>query len=129
MFHWDFLTASDWRNVMKRIGIAALLCAAGLSLAAPSAQAEPAFFARAPIHAWHGQRFTVIRIDSLDRFDGLRAMLENWIGSFPDQVDALQQAIRGNRPLAAALQSHGVNIRNVAAIQQGFNGNLIFYLR
>jgi hypothetical protein len=114
---------------MKRIGIMGLLCAAALSLAAPSVQAEPAFFARAPIHAWHGQHFTVIRIDSLDRFDGLRAMLENWIGSFPGQVDALQEAIRANRPLAAALRSRGVQIVNVAAIQQGFNGGLIFYLR
>jgi hypothetical protein len=114
---------------MNRIGIIGLLCAAGLSLAAPMAHAEPAFFARAPIQAWHGQRFTIIRIDTLDRFDGLRAMLENWIGSFPDQVDALQAAIRANRALSGALRSRGVQIGNVAAIQQGFNGGLIFYLR
>lgn len=114
---------------MKRIGIIGLLCATGLMLAAPASEAEPAFFARAPIHAWHGQRFTVIRIDLLDRFDGLRAMLENWIGSFPDEVEALQQAIRANRSLASALQSRGVNIRNVAAIQQSFSGGLVFYLR
>ena len=83
----------------------------------------------APVQAWHGQRFTVIRIDSLDEFDGFRGMLENWTSSFPDQVERLQAAIRGNHALAAALRAKGVQIRNVVAIQQGFNGGLVFYLR
>ncbi len=117
---------------MKRIGLVGLLSALALSLTIstpPAAEHESAFFARAPIHAWHGQHFTVIRIDSLNEFDGFRGMLENWTSSFPDQVEALQAAILANRPLAAALRAKGVQIRNVVAIQQGFNGNLVFYLR
>lgn len=114
---------------MTKISTIALLSALALALAAPVANAEPAFFARAPIHEWHGQRFNVIRIDQMERFDGLRAMLENWTSSFPDEVVALQNAIRQNGPLARALGARGVQIVNVVAIQQGFNGNLIFYLR
>lgn len=114
---------------MMGIKIIGLFCALGLLLPAPALRAEPAFFARAPIEAWHGQRFTVMRIDALDRFDGLRSMLESWIGTYPDEVRALQAAIRANRPLAAALRSRSVQINNIAAIKQGFNGNLIFYLR
>jgi hypothetical protein len=117
---------------MPRIRIAGLLTTLALSIAAlstPTQARDASFFAREPVHAWHGQHFTIVRIDSLDRFDGLRAMLENWTSSFPDQMQALQAAIHGNRPLAAALQARGVQIGNIAAIQQGFDGNLIFYLR
>jgi hypothetical protein len=127
-----FIIAFDRRSIMKRIGLIGLLSAFALSftpLPLPAAERESAFFARAPIHAWHGQRFTVIRIDSLDEFDGFRGMLENWTSSFPDQVERLQAAIRGNHALAAALRAKGVQIRNVVAIQQGFNGGLVFYLR
>ena len=117
---------------MARIKIIGLLCALGLSLVAtslPAGQREIGFFAQTPIHAWHGQRFTVIRIDSINEFDGFRGMLENWIGTYPDQVEALQGAIRANGALAAALRSQHVQINNIAATQQAFNGNLIFYLR
>lgn len=117
---------------MPRITIVGLITALALSLAAlslPAQAGDTGFFAREPIHAWHGQRFTVIRITEFDEFDGFRAMLENWSSSFPDRVQALQDAIRANRPLAAALKARGVQIRNIAATQQGFNGNLIFYLR
>jgi hypothetical protein len=126
------IIAFDWRSIMKRIGLIGLLSALALSLTIstlPAEERESAFFARAPVHAWHGQRFTVIRIDSLNEFDGFRGMLENWTSSFPDQVEALQAAILANRPLAAALRAKGVQIRNVVAIQQGFNGGLVFYLR
>lgn len=114
---------------MTKTSTITLLSALALALAAPVADAEPAFFARTPIHAWQGQHFSVIRIDQMDRFDGLRAMLENWTSSFPDQVEALQAGIRQNRALADALRARGVQIVNVVAIQQGFNGNLVFYLR
>jgi len=114
---------------MMKISTITLLSCLALALAAPASDAEPAFFARAPIHAWHGQHFTVVRIDQMDRFDRLRAMLENWTSSFPDEVERLQDGIRQNKALASALRARGVQIVNVVAIQQGFSGNLVFYLR
>jgi hypothetical protein len=111
-----------------RISTLALLSVLAVGSAVP-ASAEPAFFARAPVHAWHGEHFTIVRIDQLDRFDGLRAMLESWIGTYPDDVAALQVAILQNKPLASALRARNVQINNIGAIQQGFNGNLVFYLR
>lgn len=128
-----FITAFYRRIIMKRIGtiglLSAIIALPLVTLPAAAAERESSFFARAPIEAWHGQRFTVIRISSINEFDGFRGMLENWTSSFPDQVEGLQAAIRGNRPLASALQAKGVQIRNVVAIQQGFNGGLVFYLR
>jgi hypothetical protein len=117
---------------MARTGIISFISALGLLLSPMSlnaGQRESAFFAQAPIHAWHGERFTIIRIDSLNEFDGLRAMLENWMATYPDQLAGMQAAILANRPLASALRAKHVQINNVGAIQQAFNGNLVFYLR
>jgi hypothetical protein len=114
--------------MIRPILVSALVALAILAASVP-ARAEPAFFARAPVAAWHGGRFNVVEIASLNRFDATRAMIENWTSSFPDDVEALQRAIRANRPLAAALRARGVQIGNVVALQQAFNGALIFYLR
>lgn len=113
---------------MRKFATAALLSALALGFAAP-VSAQPAFFARAPIQEWHGQHFTIIRLDQLERYDSTRVMLENSASSYPDKVAALQGSIRENRALADALQQQGVQINNVDAIQQGFNGGLVFYLR
>lgn len=93
------------------------------------AHAEPALFARAPIHAWHGQHFTIIRLDQFEPYDSFRVAVENSVETNPGDVAAMQDAIRDNRSLAGALRARQVQLRNVVAIKQGFDGNLVFYLR
>jgi hypothetical protein len=93
------------------------------------ANAEPSLFARAPIEAWHGQHFTIIRLDQFEPYDSFRVAVETSVEAYPEDVAAMQDSIRANRSLATALRSHGVQLVNVVAIKQGFDGNLVFYLR
>jgi hypothetical protein len=113
---------------MKSLNAIGILVALGLSAASLPATAEPAYFARAPVQAWDGGRFNIVRISTLNRFDAQRAMIENWTSTFPDDVAGLQSAIRSNHKLASALAARGVQIHHVIAIQQAFSGNLVFYL-
>lgn len=87
------------------------------------------YFPRDAIKSWQGERFRVQLISAMDLFDAQRAMIENWSGTYPDQVDALQRAILANRSLAAALRARQVQIHNIVAVKQAFSGNLTFYLR
>jgi hypothetical protein len=115
---------------MAKIRTIGLLLALGVSLVAASVQAGGGgFAAQAPVRAWQGQRFSVMTIDSLEQYESLRSRLESWAGSHPAEIAALQGAIRANRSLSAALRSRNVQINNVVAVEQAFNGALVFYLR
>jgi hypothetical protein len=87
------------------------------------------FFPESAIHDWSGERYTIVRIDSLPRFSELRERLDNWMDANPDGVEALQQTIRGNGEFATALRARNVQLNNVGAVVQAFNGNLVVYLR
>lgn len=100
----------------------------GHSLAEP-VRSGSGYFPQEAIADWNGERFNIQPLSWMNRFDAHRAMIENWISVYPDQVAALQDAIRSNRALAAALQARNVQIRNIGAAQQAFSGNLIFYLQ
>ena len=86
------------------------------------------YFPRSAIADWSGQRFTLIRIDSFDRFESERASLERWIDGNPDRVVELQATIRQNRGLESALRARGVRVGNIGAVREAFNGNLTVYL-
>ena len=109
---------------------AGVAMAAALILSLPAiGQAGGRFHPEQAIADWSGERFTILRIDSLDRSSLERAQLESWIRSSRGEIDALQQSIAGNRALAAALRARSVQLRNVVAIWQALNGNLVVYLR
>ncbi len=117
---------------MAKIRTIGLLLALGVSLVGSSLSAgerDSGFFAQAPVLAWHGQHFNVMTIDSLDQYESFRSILESRTQAHPDQVAALQNAIRTNKALAAALRARNVQINNIVAMQQALNGTLVFYLR
>lgn len=110
----------------------ALASATGtISVATASAQAASTsrYFPEAAIREWNGERFTIILISSLELYSDRWERLDAWMSAYPDRIEAMQQAIRQNREFAAALRARNVQINNVAAIQQAFNGNLTVYLR
>jgi hypothetical protein len=124
--------------MLNRLVAAAIL---GLVTVASTIAAPPMpAFAQAPgnsryfpeqaIRDWDGQRFTVKRIDQLGgRISEERERIYAWVHAYPETVDTLQHAVMQNRALASALRSRSVQLRNVVAIQQAFNGNLIVFLR
>ena len=124
----------------KRTIILAAVAAAALS----SAPAAPFALARAELQtvafgsryfpedailAWSGERFTITRIDFLDRFSTERESIEAWMQGNEDLIDAFQAAVRSNPELLAALRARSVQINNIGAAQVAMNGNLVFYLR
>ena len=124
----------------KRMIILAAVAAAALSSApsAPFAQARAEhqvvaygsrYFPEDAILTWSGERFTITRIDFLDRFSTERESIEAWMQGNEDIIDALQAAVRSNPELLAALRARSVQINNIGAAQVAMNGNLVFYLR
>lgn len=112
---------------MKTLVICITHLMGGLATAALSA--ERGFFPHAAVKAWHGQRFSILRIAELEDLQNRRVIIENQIGSFPQDVEALQVEIQHNAALSRALRARGVQIRNIGAAQQSLNGSMIFYLR
>ena len=122
---------------MKKLIAATLLglvSTFGLTLSMPvAAQANSysssRFYPQEAILSWSGERFTIIRIDSLDLYSEERLRLESWIDGNPDRIDALQGTIGENGEFAAALRSRSVQLNNVVAVQRALNGNLVIFLR
>jgi hypothetical protein len=110
----------------------AVSAAASLSVpqgAAASPYASSRFYPEEAILDWSGERFTIIRIDSLDIHSEERIRLESWIEGDPDRIDALQNTVMENGDFARALRARSVQLNNVVAVQQALNGNLVVYLR
>jgi hypothetical protein len=88
------------------------------------------YFPEQAILDWNGERFTVKRIDALGgRISEERERIYAWVDAYPEIVEALQRAVIQNRAFAAALRARSVQLNNVVAIQQAFNGNLVIFLR
>lgn len=108
--------------------LAAILATATM-IAPAAAESSLRYFPQAAIMEWSGEHYTIIRIDSLRYDSEERIQLNNWMDAYPDQIEALQDTIVANGGFAAALRSRGVQLNNVAAVQQAFSGNLIVFLR
>lgn len=124
--------------MLNRLTAAALLglvALAGTMAAAPVAAyaqglSTSRYFPEQAILEWSGERFTIKRIDQLGgRISEERERLYAWVDAYPDLVEALQHAVIRNRAFAAALRARSVQLNNVVAIQQAFNGNLVIFLR
>jgi len=113
----------------------AIVSATGMVSIAPVAVTAQEFstsryFPEQAILDWSGERFTIKRIDALGgRISDERERLYAWIDAYPDRVEALQHTVIRNRALTAALRARNVQLNNVVAIEQAFNGNLVIFLR
>lgn len=119
---------------LTAIALVALASFAGAMTLVPTAASARVlstshYFPEAAILDWSGERFTIIRIDSLPRYSDKRERLDNWMDAYPEMVDALQQAILENGEFADALRARSVQINNVGVIEEALNGNLVIYLR
>jgi hypothetical protein len=113
------------------VGLAALSTAAVLVPLAVHAQAlgNSRYFPESAILAWSGEHYSLRRIDDLPWGSDERIRLDAWMSAYPDRIEALQATIIENGGFAAALRAEGVQINNVAGIQQAINGNLVIFLR
>ena len=111
------------------VALASAACTISVAPSAAQAMSTSRYFPEAAILDWSGQRFTIIRIDSLDRYSDEWERLNAWIDANPARVEALQHAVLENRELASALRARSVQLNNVGAIEQALNGNLVVYLR
>ena len=109
--------------------VAATPIAATMPAAAQAGVYSSAYYPEDAILDWGGERFTIVRIDSLDLKSQERLALESWMESSPDAIDALQNTILENGEFAAALRGRSVQLNNVVAIREAMSGNLIVYLR
>ena len=87
------------------------------------------YFPQSAILDWSGEHYSLRRIDDLPWGSDERIRLDNWMSAYPDRIAALQATIVENRGFAAALRAQGVQINNVAGIQQALNGGLVVFLR
>jgi hypothetical protein len=113
---------------MRRLTCKAVLAALLLSHST-GAFADSRYFPQAAIEAWHGQRFTVQRIEFLDEDSLERQNLEAWLNGNADEIEQLQIAVRANPDFRKALAAQSVQLNNVVAISRALNGNLVVYLR
>jgi hypothetical protein len=122
-------------NRLVAAAILGLVTVTGTITATPTAAYAQApgnsrYFPEQAILEWSGQRFTVKRIDQLGgRISEERERIYAWVDAYPEIVEALQRAVIQNRAFAAALRARSVQLNNVVAIQQAFNGNLVIFLR
>ncbi|UVC10197.1 hypothetical protein IHQ71_06210 [Rhizobium sp. TH2] len=120
------LTAAALLGLVALTGTIAVAPVAGYAQGLSNSR----YFPEQAILDWSGQRFTVKRIDALGgRISEERERIYAWVDAYPDLVQALQRAVIENRALASALRARSVQLRNVVAIQQAFNGNLVIFLR
>jgi hypothetical protein len=113
------------------VGLAAMSGAAALVPMAVHAQAlsNSRYFPQGAILGWSGEHYSLRRIDDLPISSDERIRLNNWMSAYPDRIEAMQATIMENGGFAAALRAEGVQINNVAGIQQALNGNLVIFLR
>lgn len=113
------------------VGLASLGVAAALAPVAVRAQAlgTSRYFPQGAILGWSGEHFSLRRIDDLPLGSDERIRLDNWMSAYPERIEALQATIVENHGFAAALRAEGVQINNVAGIQQALNGGLVIFLR
>lgn len=114
---------------MRKIFAAMLVGLVAITSLPSFAAAGGRYYPEEAILDWSGERFTIIRIDSLEPTSDERLRLEGWIDGNPDAIDALQNTIEENGEFAAELRARSVQLNNVVAIQQALNGNLIVFLR
>jgi hypothetical protein len=93
------------------------------------AHANSRYFPQDAILEWSGERYSIRYIDDLPQASDEYIRLDNWMRVYPDRIEALQATVIENRELAAALRAEGVQINNVAGIQQALNGGLVIFLR
>lgn len=113
------------------VSLATLSVAAALVPVAVHAQAlgTSRYFPQGAVQDWSGEHYSLRRIDDLPLGSDERIRLNNWMSAYPDRIEALQATIVENRGFAAALRAEGVQINNVAGIQQALNGGLVIFLR
>lgn len=113
------------------VGLAAAqpVAFASQSAAQSATYSSSRYYPEEAILGWSGERFTIIRIDSLGIRSQERLRLEAWMRSSPGRIAALQNTVLENGEFAAALRARSVQLNNVVAIQRAMNGNLVVFLR
>lgn len=114
-------------RIAKTTVIAALsaLAFAGISRAAGVEMNWPTQIEQT-LRTFKGDNFNIVNVDTLNRQSQTRTWIDE---ATPQQLAALKSAVEANKPLAAKLKAHDVELNNIAGAEQAADGGLTIYLR